>query len=230
MNHSLGHPYTCEEIDLALKQMHPHKAPGPNGMNAFFFQKFWDSIGGDVSAAVLSILNGHLIPHNLNHTYIALIPKKPKPELSSDFRPISLCNVVYKLITKVIANRVKPLLPSIISDTQGAFTQGRLISDNILIAYEVFHAMRSDTTMNGSMAVKLDMAKAFDRVEWTFLSRVMLQLGFREDRVKLVMRCVTSASFSFLINGHPSGQVIPNRGIRQGDPSPPSFSFFMARV
>ena len=105
------------EVDQALAQMHPHKAPGPDGMNPFFYQKFWDTIGNDVSATVLAILHGHPIPPELNRTFVALIPKKPKPESILEFRPISLCNVAYKLVTKVIANRLKPLLPNIISDT-----------------------------------------------------------------------------------------------------------------
>ena len=195
-------------------------------MNPFFFQKFWDSIGDDVSTVVLSILDGHPIPSKLNHTYVALIPKKPKPENIFDFCPISLCHVIYKLIMKVIANRLKPLLPSIISNTQGAFTQGRLISNNVLIACKVLHAMRGDMTVDGSMAVKLDMSKAFDRVEWPFLKSVILRLGFREDWVNLVMRCVKSASFSFIINGHPSEHIIHSRDILQGGPLSPFLFLF----
>jgi len=104
--------------------MHPHKAPGPDGMNPFFYQKFRHVIGDDVSAAVISILQGHPSLPAPNHTFVTLIPKKHKPDSISDFRPISLCNVIYKLVTKVTANQLKPLLPDIISDTQGAFVQG----------------------------------------------------------------------------------------------------------
>jgi len=110
-------------------------------MNLFFYQKFWDIIRDDVSAAVLSIFHGHPIPPALNRTFLVLIPKKHKPDLILDFRPISLCNVIYKLVTKVIANRLKLLLPDIIFNTQGDFVQGCLISDNILIAFEIMHAM-----------------------------------------------------------------------------------------
>ena len=159
MNEMLCRPYSKLEVETALFQMRPHKAPGPDGMNPYFFQKFWDIIGNEVSAAVLAILDGHPIPPKLNHTLVALIPKKPQPGFVQDYCPINLCNVIYKLVTKVISNRLKPLLPTIISDTQSAFTQGRLITDNMLIAFETFHAMKCDGRSNGDMAVKLDIAK-----------------------------------------------------------------------
>jgi len=138
MNESLCKPYTKEEVKVALKQMHPHKAPGPDGLNPYFYQKFWDMVRKDVIAAVLAILNGHAIPPKLNHTWVTLIPKKPKPSLMGEFRPISLCDVRYKLVTKVISNRLKSVLPQVISESQAAFTPGKLITDNILIAYEAF--------------------------------------------------------------------------------------------
>jgi len=124
-------------------------------------------------------------------------------------------HLVYKLVTKVIANRLKPLLPQIISDTQGALTEGCSISNNILIAFEILHALGDLTSWIGCMPVKLDMSKAFERVEWPFLANIMLKLGFCQQWVSLVLRCIKSASFSFLINKVPRGHIIPSRGIRQ---------------
>jgi len=147
-------------------------------MNPLFFQRFWEVIGDDVVAVMLAILNGHAIPPSFNHTFVALIPKKPQPSHISEFRPISLCNVTYKLVTTVIANRLKPILPNIISKTQGAFTQERLITDNILILFETFHAMRGNAGRQGAMTIKLDMSKAYDRVEWPFFAGSYVENGF----------------------------------------------------
>ena len=126
----------------------------------------------DVSQAVLSYLNSRSILRSINHTFITMIPKVQNPKRVSDFRPISLCNVIYKIISKVIANRLKPLINSIISETQSAFIANCLITDNILIAFKSLHHMKNSCSGKKSfMAVKLDMSKAYDRVEWDFLEK-----------------------------------------------------------
>ena len=131
------------------------------------------------------------------------------------FRPISLCNVIYKLISKVLANRLKSLLPSIVSENQSAFQARRVITDNILVAFETLHYMK--TQQNGStgfMALKLDMSKAYDRVEWSFLECLLRKLGFHNRWVDLMMECITTVSYSILINGEPSQTIYPSRGLR----------------
>ena len=120
----------------------------------------------DVAQAVLSSLNSGSVLKSINHTFITLIPKVHKLEKVTDFRPISLCNVIYKKISKVLANRLKPMIHSIISETQSAFIANRLISDNFLVAFKSLHHMKTNCTgKNGFMAMKLDMSKAYDRVE-----------------------------------------------------------------
>jgi exonuclease III len=222
MNNGLMQNFSKDEIVMALKQMSPHKAAGPDGYSAGFYQDNWEVVGDEVCQSVLDILNSGIIDNILNFTYIALIPKKPNPVKVTEFRPISLCNVFYKLISKVLSNRLKVILPHLISSNQSAFIPGRLISDNILAAYETLHSMHTRMWgKEGYMAIKLDMSKAYDRVEWNFLEAIMRKLGFTERWIRLIMMCVRSTNYAILVNGNPVGHIHPTRGLRQGDPISP---------
>lgn len=165
MNTQLVRRFEAAGVDLALSQMGPLKSPGPDGFAVCFYQQSWGLVRDEVCNAFLSFLNGGAFDNSINKTFIALIPKVKNPSCITEYRPISLCNVLYKLIAKVLANRMKNVLPIIISQTQSAFIPGRLITDNILIAFEAFHFI--DVRINGRqgfMALKLDMSKAYNRV------------------------------------------------------------------
>jgi hypothetical protein len=228
MNEEITAPYCEEEVKTALFQMYPTKAPGPDGYPAHFFQRNWELCGGEVTTSVLRILRGIDSPEEINNTFIVLIPKVASPTELGQLRPISLCNVIYKIASKVLANRLKKLLPDIISHEQSTFVPGRLITDNIITAYECLHFMkRNKAKKHRHCALKLDMRKAYDRVEWQYLEAIMLRLGFDVEWVKLVMRMISTVSFSVLFNGTPLESFRPSRGIRQGDPISP-YLFLLA--
>ena len=221
MNESINLPFTAKEVERALSRMGPSKAPGSGSFNAGFYQYHWDILGPSITKAVLDFRNGGDMPDKMNNTILCLIPKVKNPQEMKQFRPISLCNVVYKICSKVLADRLRPFHDEIISPEQSAFVPGRLITNNVLIAFECTHYPKRKKGLTGACAIKLDMAKAYDRVEWEYLRRIMLRLGFQEQFVSLIMRCVTSVSFSVRVNGSLSKVFRPTRGIRQGDPISP---------
>lgn len=225
MNEMLTTIPSDSEIREGVMSINGNKAPGPDGFSATFYQSYWHIMGKDVIRDVKNFFVSSYLHPQQNETHIRLIPKITGPRLVADYRPIALCNTHYKIIAKLLTRRLKPLLHVLISDTQSAFVSGRAISDNVLITHETLHFLRtSKAKKRCTMAVKMDMSKAYDRIEWGFVKEVLKLLGFDPIWIGWIMTCIKSVSYSFLINRSPQGLVRQSRGLRHGDPlSPPHF-------
>jgi len=158
----------------------------------------------------------HWILPSLNSTFLALIPKGDESNTPDKYRPIALCNVIYKLISKVFASRLKPLLPLLISPEQTGYVEGRQIMDGIILSNEVIHSLK--LLKNLGMILKLDLSKAFDKLSWNYIHQMLLAFDFNPTWTRWIMNPISSPNFSILLNGSPSKPFHPSCGIRQGDP------------
>nr|GEV58827.1 hypothetical protein [Tanacetum cinerariifolium] len=205
---------SSQEVKSAMFSMGNDKSSGPDGFTAAFFKDTWDIIGADVTKAVSEFFTNGRLLKELNHTIIALIPKVNTPARVTDYRPISCCNVLFKCISKIIANRLKDSLKRLVSPNQSAFVSGRCISDNILLTQEIMHNYHLDRGVL-RCAFKVDIQKAYDTVDWDFLRVILIGFGFHERMIAWIMECVTTTSFSISINGSLHGYFEGKRGLRQ---------------
>ena len=192
---------TDEEISAGLWGLKPYKAPGPDGLHVGFFQHFWLVVGDTVKNKVWSIVNSGIMPKYLNKTLITLIPKCKNPESFYNYRPISLCNTIYKMMTKIIVACVRPFLSKLISPFQSTFVLGRKGMDNAITIQEIIQSMAKKKGRGGVMAIKLDLEKAYDRLKWSFFRDTLKLFRLPSKLISLIMSYISSSAISILFNG-----------------------------
>ncbi|KAL0293706.1 UNVERIFIED_CONTAM: Retrovirus-related Pol polyprotein from type-2 retrotransposable element R2DM [Sesamum radiatum] len=213
---ALTAPVSSTEIRQAIFDIDETKAPGPDGYSAGFFKAAWSVIGEEVTQALLDFFRTGRLLKQINATLISLIPKVNSPSVVAEFRPISCCNVLYKAVTKILVQRMRSILHTLISPSQNAFVPGRSIGDNVLLAL-----VYNQRNLPPRCALKVDLRKAYDTVEWDFLKAALTLFGFPERFIQWIVECVTTTSYSVCINGAPHGFFRGARGLRQGDPMSP---------
>lgn len=214
-------PVNEAEIKKAVFSFSPWKTPGPDGLQAGFFQKFWNQISPSICSFIKTTFQTGTFDENINHSFITLVPKRTPIETVNDFRPISLCNTTLKIITSIIAERFRPMMQKMISDTQASFLPERMAGDNIILVNEILHTMRHSKAKNGYMALKVDLEKAFDRLNWDFIRETLFEVGLPSSIITLIMHCITTPQMSVLWEGKATEFFSPTRGVRQGDPLSP---------
>lgn len=225
-NSLLIKPISLKEVEEAVQHMKEGKVPGPDGFTANFFHKFWDLIKSEVWQVVEESRELRWMYPGLNATFIALAPKGEDANTPDKYRPIALCNMIYKIVSKVITTRLKKVLPLIISPEQSGYVEGRQITDGIILTHELIQSLK--LTKKPGMLLKLDLSKAFDSLSWAYIQKILIAFGFAHSWVRWILSLISSVFFSVLINGSPSATFRPTRGIRQGDPLSPFLFVIMA--
>lgn len=201
---------TKEEVFNALRAMKSYKAPGPDAFQLFFFKTYWDIIGDDIWNLVKKAYETSSIDSRIAETLVVLIPKVDQPTRLKQFRPISLCNVTYKLITKIFVNKLRPFLNELVGPLQSSFIHGRGTVNNAIVAQEILHYMHRPKSKVGSIAFKIDLENAYDKIDWDFLHNTLHDFDFLEHIINLVMCCIKSSSLTMLWNGNELRSFTPS--------------------
>ncbi|KAL0290490.1 UNVERIFIED_CONTAM: Transposon TX1 uncharacterized protein [Sesamum calycinum] len=192
-------PVTIDEVKTAFFDIEEDKAPGPDGFSSGFFKAAWPVVGGEVSIAIMDFFKTGRLLKQVNATLLTLIPKVRTPHSVAEFRPISCCNVIYKVITKILVSRIRESLDLLISPSQNAFVPGRLISECPSCPRTLFGY--NQCRLPPRCALKVDLRKAYDTVEWDFLIATLQMFGFPDMFIGWIEECVTSAHYSVVVNG-----------------------------
>jgi len=207
-NKQLLQSISMKEVEEAMAQIKDGKAPGPDGFIANCFHEFWELVSTEVWELVEESRTMHWILPSLNSTFLALISKGAESNTPDKYRSIALCNVIYKLISKVLANRLKPLLPLLISQEQTGYVEGRQIMDGIILLNEVIHSLK--LIKKPGMILKLDLSKAFDKLSWSYIQQMLLAFCFNATWTRWIMNLISSPSFYILLS-RPTGKENPTQ-------------------
>ncbi|XP_070032400.1 uncharacterized protein [Nicotiana tomentosiformis] len=216
-------------LEDVIKVKHVVFGLNGDGFTSKFYQTSWDIIGDDVLNMVRAFFCGAELPKYITHTNLVLLPKKKNVATFSDMRPITLSNFSNKIIYRVIHERLMFLLPTLISPIQAGFFKRRSIVENILLTQEIITDIRKRGKPS-NVVIKLEMAKAYDRVSWLFLTKVLRKMGFGEIFIDMVFRLVSSNWYLVLLNGQPNGFFKSSRGIKQGDSVSPTLFILVVEV
>lgn len=216
----LSAPVTAALIKTTLFKLSLNRTPGPDGLTAEFFRALWSLLGDEVCTVILDFFKSRFMPSGLNSTSLILIPKRPGADNIQDFRPISCLNTLYKVISRILADRLKEILPDLVLPNQTGFIKNRLLLENVLLASEVLNGYQRKNR-SPRIALKVDISKAFDSVRWDFLLQTLKAMQFPAAFVDCIRACITTPSFSLSINGVTSGFFKGKTGLRQGDPISP---------
>ncbi|GKV46217.1 hypothetical protein SLEP1_g53216 [Rubroshorea leprosula] len=214
------------EIKQAIWECSSSKSPGPDGFNFRFIKEMWEDIKSEIIDFVQEFHRLGRLVRGSNASFIVLIPKVENPQRIEEFIPISLIGVMYKIIAKLLSNRLQKVLPKIIGEQQMAFIGGRQLVDGVVIANEVIDEAKRKKKK--SFLFKVDFEKAYDNVCWDFIDYMMRRMGFNTTWRTWIRECLTSSSVSVLINGSPTNQFPVSKGIRQGDPLSPFLFLIVA--
>ena len=195
------------------------KCPGPDGFNFNFIKEFWGFLKPEFRRFVDEFHVNGSFPKGSNASFLAVIPKTNHPQSFNDYRPISLIGCMYKIIAKLLGNRLRKVMPGLIDERQSAFIKDRHILHGTMILNEVVEEAKR--CKKPTLVFKVDFEKAYDSVSWSFLEYMLDRMGFCFKWRKWINACLQSATVSILINGSPTKEFAPTRGLRRGDPLAP---------